>query len=1354
MPVLTSKRGLITNPSEIARPDGALTVADNVVIDADNIIEQRRGFSEFGNSTVGDAMHKQLLLYKGRILRHYANKLDFDSSGSGAFLPFSGNYVETIAGLRIKYLESNGNLYFTTNSGIKKISALTASDLTTDAGFIKDAGGVKATGLEAKIKPISSGWLPSQSKVGYRLVWGTKDINSNVIQGTPSSRLVVTNTSQDVNIGEKFDITILTYSSIVDGDYLVFDTPTNKYVPWFKTTSTGTAPSTVETVGRVLLEVDIQGLSSNDEVAAKLATVLSAITDIEVSIATNTVTITNRDGGDVLDPGQGSISASNVLVSKTYDGQTASGTPANVELKFTIPSTITSLDYYYEIYRTGIVSVSAGVTLNDIDPGDECQKVYEAGLTSADLLAGEVVFEDITPDSFREGGAFLYTNPVSGSGILSANEAPPIAQDVALFKGSSFYANTKERHKKQFNLLSVSDFISGSSKIVIGNSSVVREYLFVGRPEITDVQVKPKSSTVGNSYILLNSAQDERKYKVWMDKGLITHNYDTAGAVSTALDTITIPFHGFAALDPITFSGTIPTGLSAGVTYYAFNVTGSTFQVSATNTSPSALDIGSILGTGTVTHTPQEPVVPNTLSLRVALQTYPDDFQGSKDAFIDAFFDILDFSVEDTGFDTVRITVDNNGATSNPTQSTPATKWILTVFQEGDGEDALTNEVLLSGLASVGQSVEETARSLERVINKDDLSPVNAYYLSGPTDLPGILLLESRSLVDDAFYISVNQQAMVSKFNPELPLAKTVTSIMETGNIFTTSSNHDFAVGQDIYLFDNVSGSKTVYGGKYKVATTPTPTTFTLQGVIVDVDQPSIVGIAYPVTVASDNSINPNRIYFSKPFQPEAVPLVNFIDVGPKDKPIERILALRDSLMILKTDGVYILTGSVAPNFSVRLMDTSALITAPDSAVSLNNLVYVLTTQGIVSASETGVSIISRNIENKIQEVANAKFDFKYKTWSLASESDRALIVYFPTKIGDTVATQAFRYNTFTRAWTRWTNAASCGVVNNANDKIYLGSGVSTRPYTLQERKNLERQDYADRDFERSFGASAFSDNIYTISSTADVEVGDVIVQEQYVDVPKFNRLLKKLDRDQLISNDYHSSLKVTVGANLAQSITALVNKLNLDLAPYTLSAPSGVNTAVAVRDDFNTMIAELNSPSSGTAFKDYKQVSSILYYETLIVDVDRKKSTVTSNSITWFQEGAFKVYKAIKCEVEYAPQHFGKPEALKQVSEGTFIFDQTNFWGGIVGYSSDRSADFVLYPFSERGPGYWGGFSWAEAIYGGSGNEVPVRTLVPQNKQRCRYIHIKFQHINAREKWRLIGVSLEPREISSRGYR
>jgi hypothetical protein len=155
-----------------------------------------------------------------------------------------------------------------------------------------------------------------------------------------------------------------------------------------------------------------------------------------------------------------------------------------------------------------------------------------------------------------------------------------------------------------------------------------------------------------------------------------------------------------------------------------------------------------------------------------------------------------------------------------------------------------------------------------------------------------------------------------------------------------------------------------------------------------------------------------------------------------------------------------------------------------------------------------------------------------------------------------------------------------------------------------------------------------------------------------------------------------------------------------------------------------------------------------------LITAVNKNSNVITVKLTNNFVVGDFTVYKAIPTKVQYVPQHFGKPETMKQIPEGSFIFDQNNFWGGTVGYSTDRSYDFETYAFESRGPGYWDGFKWGEATWGGEGNEVPVRTLVPREKSRCRYVHVQFMHTNAREKWRLLGVSLEPREVSTRGYR
>ena len=1436
MAVLTLNRGLVVSPNELAKPDGAAEILDNCVIDFDNIVQSRRGFGEFGNQTDSEAIVKQLLTYKGRILRHFSNKLSFDSTGNGNFLNFSGAYSELVDRLRIKYFELNSNLYFTTSEGVKKISATSADDFTTDAGFIVNAGAVKALGIEGIIKPESSGFLPAQSKVAYKVLWAKKDANGNIIRGVPSSRFVVTNTSKDINTGEEFTIAVTTagagihkqfdattavagavitinnhgfangtkvrfygtiaselnkvtdyyivnsttndfgvaltsggtaivltdiagtsyiYSGINNSHYFTFDSPTNKFACWFNISGEDTAPTDTSLVGRDLREVEIYKISNKtkENYMAKIAETISLVSDVQVQATSTEVTVTNRDGGDVLDASDGNIDASLLVVSTVFDGQTSTGIPANVDITFVVPTEIiTNNDrqYFYEVYRTAPITVATGLTLNDIDPGEEFQKIAESPVVeNSSPIPQSITYEDIVPETFRQGGLFLYTNPVTGEGALYSNEAPPVATDIAVFKGSAFYANTKERHRLQFNILSVSQFISGTSKLYIGNSQTLRTYTFVGQNKIVDFTAKKKSETTGGSYFDIMSAQNKVKYRVWFDKGTITHIF-TEAAVNATTEEITITNHGLATNDKLSLSGTsLPAGLTAG-TYYVIRVSNNVFKLSLT-INGAAINLTTAVGSASITHTSQQPTQDSSILLRVALAGYDDTVQGSVDAFIEAFFDIPDFIATDLGSGIIRLTYQDNGDADSITESVPATGWVTpTVFQIGFGEDASQNEVLLSGLASQGLSVEDTARSLERIINKDASSPVVAFYSSGVNDLPGILILEAKSLSDDAFFLGFSHTTTTPIFEPAIPVARVI-SDFTAPDVFTTLVNHDFSVGQQVYTFVDPTTTLPIVTGKKVISLTPALNTYKLSGFTNATSFSAFSqAIVFPADVVSDNSVNPNRVYFSKIGQPEAVPLVNYVDIGPRDKAIQRVMALRDSLVVLKEDGVYIISGSAAPNFSVRLSDSSALTFAPDTATNLNNLIYVLTSQGVVTVSETGVGVISRNIENKIQEIANAKFNYKLMSWGMASESDRCYLLWLPEKTTDAYATQAFRYNTFTRTWTRWTKPANCGVVSPSDDKIYLGD-ASGRPYVLKERKNFERQDYADREIVRSLGANAINGTTFIISSVAELDVGDVLVQQQYLDINKFNRFLKKLDRDTLLTSNY-ISLKAFIGDNLADKLLQVALKLQTDGVMVPLPTNSPVSTDI--RDDYNDIANYLNTPTSGTSFKNYKTVSEVLYYETLVTSVNKRINTIAVKFSNKFVQGDVTFFKGINCLVQYAPQHFGKPESTKQIADGTLIFDQNNFWGGTVAYSSDRSYDFKAIEFSGRGPGYWDGYNWANSTFGGEGNEVPVRTLIPRDKSRCRYIHVQFTHINAREEWKLIGVSLEPREISSRGYR
>lgn len=154
-------RGIFTYPNNLSEiPEGALSVADNVTIDRNGVIEPRRGINQYGNTFgLSTDRVKQLMVYKDRILRHYNSVLQFDSDNAGTFQSFSGAYNETEAGLRIKSVEANGNFYFTTSESIKKISAATASDLTTSAGFIVDAGAPEALDVNGTINYSTAGFF-------------------------------------------------------------------------------------------------------------------------------------------------------------------------------------------------------------------------------------------------------------------------------------------------------------------------------------------------------------------------------------------------------------------------------------------------------------------------------------------------------------------------------------------------------------------------------------------------------------------------------------------------------------------------------------------------------------------------------------------------------------------------------------------------------------------------------------------------------------------------------------------------------------------------------------------------------------------------------------------------------------------------------------------------------------------------------------------------------------------------------------------------------------------------------------------------------------------------------------------
>lgn len=1139
--ILLKVHGLNTFVNQLGSdlPTGSLSQADNVVITREGIIEPCRGFKIYGNAMGASpsTVAKQLSTYKTRILRHFGTTLQWDN-GTGTYTSFSGSYSEPETGLRIKSLESNGNYYFTTSTGVKKLSVLNTSQFSTST--ITNSGGVKALDMKLTLNS-DAGFFSQESVVAYRVVWGIKDNNTNVILGVPSQREVITNPVSDLLIS---DFNRLLNELDVVGALAQPDlTDTNYYSTW-NLAANSTAQNIQTNMSGLCtkLDADLGGAYF-----AAIKAVVDAITFSTPPTSGQLISLQTQYDA-IVDLLNSYIGAGGPpTITALADPFTTSTQSSTVNLSITIPDSITT-SYFYQIYRTAVVTQtsSLSVTDSDFDPGDEMGLVYEANPTSAEITAGFLVVQDITPEAFR--GANLYTNPNSGEGISQANEIPPKAKDICLYKTNVFYANTETRYRKSFSLLSISEFIAGSSQLTITDGTTSNTYTF-------------------------STTEDVSRYSKTGD------------------------LHSSTTVDNIVST----TGLVVGMTVAGTGI-------------PAGTTIATVVG-------------PNSITLSVA--------------------------------------------------ATATATGVTLTFQ--------AKKVLISTLDTPSQQVNETARSLVYVINRNDDELVYAYYLSGPTDVPGMILLESRVGGGNAFYANVNQALLSAQFSPNIPL-------------------------------------------------TSDP---------------------LPLSFIADNEVAPNRLYFAKTYQPEAVPLLNYFDVGPKDKKILRILALRESLFVFKEEGIYRVSGD-SPGYVVNLFDSSVILTAPDTADVLNNQIYLLSSQGVATVSDTGVSIISRPIENLIVKLNTPSYaSYSTASFGKAYESDRTYYLWTVTRTTDTVATQCFKYNTFTNSWYRSPTSKTCAVVNSTDDKMYLGAGDTN--YIEQERKSFDRTDYADREYSQSIGSSSVSGAEVTLPSVTNVGERDVIVQTQYLTIAQFNRILSKLDMDNAVGDTNYNTLDAVAGDDLRSKLTSLATKLDSDPGVndtnYAALISAYTSSFVDCQSAFNVIVNKLNA-DLGVSFTNYPLSSGTTSFESVILAVDSVTATITTDASYPFIQGIITTYAHIACAFTWCPQTMGDPSFLKQVSEGTVLFDRVSFSELVLSFASDLSPGYEPTTFTGTGNGIYGNNTYGENNYGGLGNSIPFRTYVPRNKQRCRYLHCKVEHATARESFAIYGLSLAGNLTSTRAYK
>lgn len=261
---------------------------------------------------------------------------------------------------------------------------------------------------------------------------------------------------------------------------------------------------------------------------------------------------------------------------------------------------------------------------------------------------------------------------------------------------------------------------------------------------------------------------------------------------------------------------------------------------------------------------------------------------------------------------------------------------------------------------------------------------------------------------------------------------------------------------------------------------------------------------ALTVTPADNESLAGGGIgmgFCSKFQQPEAVPVANTINVGNPNFEWLRCLPLRNSVIALKADGLFQLTGTSFP-FSVTTLDTGTILTAPESCAAMNNQVFAYTNQGVVAVAETGPGIISRPIENILQRISSDLYpNFPSDSFGSAYETDRKYLFSTISNANDFQgATIQYVYDTITEAWTtyRYPVAVWDILESPTEHRLYVCSADTAYPFLFQERKSFTNTDFAD--IELLTTITAFDNSnpdqfIVTLTSTSNVTVGWSLVQ-------------------------------------------------------------------------------------------------------------------------------------------------------------------------------------------------------------------------------------------------------------------
>lgn len=448
---------------------------------------------------------------------------------------------------------------------------------------------------------------------------------------------------------------------------------------------------------------------------------------------------------------------------------------------------------------------------------------------------------------------------------------------------------------------------------------------------------------------------------------------------------------------------------------------------------------------------------------------------------------------------------------------------------------------------------------------------------------------------------------------------------------------------------------------------------------------------------SSTQRIVRNGVAWSKPGQADAVPALNVAEVGDGDDEVLRVVALRDKVVILKERSVWLMGGAY-PFFQFDKLDEPVRTVGPDTAAVLNNMVHVLTTQGLCAISDAGVSILSLPIEEELTELlASALSTVRTKAFGFAYDTERYYGLALPTADGDGWCKQIYIWNGLLRLWAgRWLVDRRHAVVEPESDALYLLDGNANVP--RKEAKTFRGADYDD-------GVTATP---YVVATYTSAEAGLGFVGSRDV-----------------------------IGATVSEFRTGdRLVRTSLAGTPLTTPREAWVFGGGTGGGYVGTTCPELTSQYSIHGVGD--------------ANGNHNLSTHDYFSSAWGD--TLYLYQGFKCVVEWVPSVGAAPEAEKMLEEVHLLFRRAAWYnpnttttalGDAVArleVASDASPSFVeakkLTGTTPFGQGAWGDTPWGSSS--GPRNE---RVVVPREKQRGTYHRVRLTIHQSRAYWKLQGI-------------